>query len=376
MKERVTTYLQLLALPIQLDNMGFEEMINYYCPPPKPWFEPLLQRLFNVMILGIKGLFSKSQPLPTRPRKNIPDDIGGLHTYDYEHKMFNRGYETSRVENEETLNPEVRLINRGVSMMDLTTGYERGNHLDKLVTDEPISVDTSPVIEPEPYNLDNEAPRNKKGPSAVPDSLPQSEVSVIGRKAVLDNSGLSLEPFLLPPFITPQGKRTPQLGEQQHHPIAKLESPQFEDRNHGIDSESISDTKNQNQNTSSNILKKRGKAKNLDLQLDGDQGGKNTIPDNLSPISKYVESNQITPINKNQAPIAKSSTKLASQEVNTQSQLDPEPFNLDDSFDTHKKKTGKRKKKIRPDLKLSDLKPEEDDNKDYIGWKPYTGQQS
>jgi len=382
-KEKVTTYLQLLALPFQQDNMGFEEMINYYCPPPKPWLEPLLKRLFNVMISCIKDLFSsnKNKKLPIK-RQNNTDDLNGLHTYDYEHKMLNRGYETSRVEHEETMNPEVRFINKGASIMDLTTtGHERGNHLDKFVDDEPMSIETSPVINPEPYNS---APKNKNGPSAgLPLSRPQSEMSVIGRKAVLDNTGLSLEPFLLPPQMSPEGKITPQLGEQHHH-IVKLESPQFEERNHGVDSESASNSKNQNL-TSSNILKKRGKANNLDIQLDNSNDNPGSgekpasgIPDNISPISKYMESNQITPIHQSlkfgKDNVGKGSTKLTSQELNTQSEFYPEPFTLDDSFDKHKKKTAKRKKKAKPDLKLSDLKPEEDEDKDYIGWKPYNGE--
>jgi len=398
LKEKITTYLQLFALPIQQDHMGFEEMITYYCPPPKPWFEPLVKRLFKMTIAWIVTLFRdlinlclrrKSLPNPThqKPKRIGEEDLGDLHTYDYEHKMMNRELEMTRPDPEETMNPEVRLINRTVSIMDLTTGRdERGNHLDRFVDDEPISSveHTSPQIEVERYDT----PKTKNNPTSM---------STIGRRAIHDISGLSLEPFLLPPQASPQGITTPQLGEQ-NHPIAKLESPQFEDRNNGLDSGPVSQA-----NTfvnSSNIRQKRGQASPLDLQIDEEpiplprslqnpkSGG---IPDNLSPIAKYVESNQITPIYSRQqthdlelnnhkgtrkqetAVFIKSNQEYSSNRESYDPTTTSAALDLDDSYDKQKKKTAKRKKKTRAvDLKLSDLPPEED--KDYLGWKPYQEQ--
>jgi len=49
-------------------------------------------------------------------------------------------------------------------------------------------------------------------------------------------------------------------------------------------------------------------------------------------------------------------------------------FDLDDSFDKNKKKVTKRKKRINTNIKLSNLPDEaEEEDPDYLGWKPYRG---
>jgi len=109
-KEKVATYLQLLALPIQQDNMGFEEMINYHCPPPKP---------------SIKSFFKRKTKIADESQGR-----GDKYASGYLHKTHFRKNETSQ---NDTLDGEISLGNRETSMIDLIPGDFRGNHLDRFV---------------------------------------------------------------------------------------------------------------------------------------------------------------------------------------------------------------------------------------------------